>query len=120
MGFNVVIPTTSWVAKQRIRNGDDLAVLYHATGCGHCAVLAQTLSGVLDETSIDVLGIDVAFDRALAGESAIDGTPTLILYSNGAETGRLSGTQDAETLLAFLSGGDVGDEEGDEGEEEDE
>lgn len=122
MPFNIIIPSTSWLASQKIRSGETIAIFFHQTGCGHCDYALEQLGQVMSDVPVLVHSINTTHDHALAAEVGIDGTPTMILYSEGAVVGKLDGSQDAETYLKFLSGGEgeeEGEEEEEEGEEED-
>ncbi len=81
---------------------------FTADWCGPCRMLAP----VLEKVAADVKGkarvakIDVDSAQRVASSYQVTSIPTLILFNNGKEVGRVVGLKDAETLKQFiLSGG---------------
>ncbi len=80
---------------------------FYGSWCGPC----QRLSPVLDELANEVKGkakivkVDIDQSKALADAHGVKGVPTLILFKNGEEKGRLVGFRDQKTLEEFISSG---------------
>ena len=77
---------------------------YSASWCGPCKMLKP----LLDELSragynIDVIDIDE--DRMASASKGIMSVPTLILYEDGVEVGRASGTPSKSEIKEWLDEG---------------
>jgi len=82
---------------------------FHADWCGPCRMLAPVLEKVAKElhgnSSIGKLDIDEAQD--IAGQYEVTSVPTLILFKEGKEVGRLVGLRDAESIKEFMTSAHV-------------
>ena len=89
--------------KEAIKNGVVL-VDFYTEWCGPCKMLAPVLERVAievkDKAVIGKLNIETA--RAIASEYDVRAFPTMILYKEGQEVGRLLGLRDAETVKEFI------------------
>ena len=77
--------------KKKIDNGDDIILVIHQTGCGHCANYLPIVKDVSNEYKIDIYNInttDLSEDDKNAFNSIVhySGTPTTIFYFAGVET----------------------------------
>jgi len=86
-----------------VKNGVTL-VDFHAEWCGPCRMLAPVLEEVAYElegkATIGKLDIDV--EQKTAGEFQVTSVPTLILFKNGEEAGRIVGLRDKEAIKDFI------------------
>ncbi len=84
----------------------DLPVLvdFWATWCGPCKMVAPTISEIAGEMAgkLKVGKVDVDNDPELAAQFGIMSIPTLIMFKDGKEHGKIIGVQPKETILAML------------------
>jgi len=90
---------------QDIQHGVVL-VDFYADWCGPCRMMTPVLEKVAKEVKgkavIGKLDIDKA--QKVAGQFQVTSIPTLILYKEGKEVGRLVGLRDAATIKQFIEG----------------
>jgi thioredoxin 1 len=62
-------------------------------GCAHCRLIEPVLQHVAAMLSAEekVFRVNVAVDQELAATYGVRGTPTLIMFLNGREAGRVDG-----------------------------
>ncbi len=79
---------------------------FYADWCGPCRMMTPVLEKVAKEVkgkaTIGKLDIDKA--QKIASEFQVTSIPTLILYKEGKEVGRLVGLRDAATVKNFIDG----------------
>jgi len=79
---------------------------FYADWCGPCRMMTPVLEKVAKEVKgravIGKLDIDSA--QKIAAEFQVTSIPTLILYKEGKEVGRLVGLRDAATVKQFIDG----------------
>jgi thioredoxin 1 len=79
---------------------------FYADWCGPCRMMTPVLEKVAKEVKgkavIGKLDIDKA--QKIASQFQVTSIPTLILYKNGKEVGRLVGLRDAATVKNFIDG----------------
>lgn len=89
--------------KQGVSAGLTL-VDFYADWCGPCRMLTP----VLEEVARDVAGqakiakIDIDEAQKTASTYQVTSIPTLILFKDGREVGRLVGLRDRETIKEFI------------------
>lgn len=89
--------------KNGIKTGVTL-VDFHANWCGPC----RTLAPVLEQVAKDVQGkaviakIDIDNEQSTAAEFKITSVPTMILFKNGKEVGRLIGLRTVDAVKDFI------------------
>lgn len=89
--------------KSGVSNGLTL-VDFYADWCGPCRMLTP----VLEEVAKDVAGqakiakIDIDEAQKTASTFQVTSIPTLILFKDGREVGRLVGLRDRETIKEFI------------------
>ena len=89
--------------QNQIKSGVTL-VDFHANWCGPC----RTLAPVLEQVAKDVSGkavigkIDIDNEQKTAAQFQITSVPTMILFKNGKEVGRLVGLRTADAVKEFI------------------
>lgn len=73
---------------------------FYADWCGPCKRMGEVLEG-LDDVSI--LKINTDEFPELASSFGIMSIPTLILFNNGSEAGKLIGLQSKDDILEFIN-----------------
>jgi len=90
-----------------VLNGEGpIVVEFMSYGCAHCGVIEPNLQRVAEmvESTEKIFRVNIAVDRELADVCGIQGTPTLIMYLNGAIVGREEGpVPDVSNILAVVS-----------------
>ncbi len=78
---------------------------FHANWCGPC----RTLAPVLEQVAKDVQGravigkIDIDNEQRTAAQFQITSVPTMILFKEGKEVGRLIGLRSADAVKEFIN-----------------
>lgn len=81
-------------------------VEFMSYGCPHCHELEPVLQEVAQtiEPNQKLYRVDVAVDTDLAESFNIEGTPTLVMFRDGAEVGRVEGPPpDLSRLVAVVT-----------------
>jgi thioredoxin 1 len=78
---------------------------FYADWCGPCRMMTPVLEKVADESrdKAVIAKIDIDSAQKVAGHFQVTSVPTLILFKDGKEMGRLVGLRDAETVKDFIS-----------------
>ena len=82
-----------------------IVVEFMSYGCAHCGVIEPDLQQVAEmvEPTEKIFRVNIAVDRDLADLYAIQGTPTLIMFLNGAVVGRDEGpSPEVSNILAVI------------------
>lgn len=86
----------------------DLPVLvdFWAGWCGPCKALDPVLEKAAKalEPHVRIIKIDTDREQKLAGQHAVRGLPTLILFKNGHEVARRAGAAKLNDLLTWIHG----------------
>ena len=75
-------------------------------GCAHCRVMEPILQQVarLVEPDETIVRINIAGEQRLAASYAVEGTPTLVMFLEGREVGKVEGPRpDVSTVLAAVT-----------------
>jgi len=88
---------------ETIREGIWIADFY-TDHCGPCKVLSNTIDQVIfDNPMVNLAKCNVEDEPAYIKRFGVRGTPTLIFFNNGQETGRFCGALDRDKVEEYLS-----------------
>ncbi len=78
---------------------------FYADWCGPCRMLTPVLEKVAKEMSgqVVIAKLDIDHAQKIASTFQVTSVPTLILFKEGKEVGRLVGLRDADTIKDFIS-----------------
>jgi len=76
---------------------------FYADWCGPCRMMESTIDAVAAETDAAVVKVNVDRLQPLAAEFGVQAVPTLIVFSNGEMTERLTGMQSQDALERVIS-----------------
>ena len=91
---------------------EDIKVIIEGTGmlqfsaswCGPCKTLSKTFNENTEKLNkVKRIYVDLDRNQALATEYNIKSVPTLILFKEGKEAGRLIGNKSLEDLINFIN-----------------
>jgi thioredoxin 2 len=102
-GFPITLDAQSF-ATHTTRSGLPVLVDFWAPWCGPCRSMAPVLDRVADErrTQVQVGKLNTDQHQDLIGRLGIRSIPTLILYRDGKELARRSGSSDFGSLAQWL------------------
>jgi thiol-disulfide isomerase/thioredoxin len=89
-----------------VQGDGPIAVEFMSYSCAYCAAMEPVLQQVAEtlRSREQVFRVNVAVEAELASAYGIEGTPTLVMFSQGREVGRSEGLDpDAATVLAALT-----------------
>ena len=77
---------------------------FYADWCGPCRMIAPHLEALSQELQgqASIVKLDVDHAQKIASTYEVTSIPTLILFLNGKETGRIVGVRDAKALKEFI------------------
>ena len=77
---------------------------FYADWCGPCRMLTPVLEKVAKELSgsASVAKLDIDHAQNVASSFRVTSVPTMILFKNGEEVGRLVGLRDADAIKEFI------------------
>jgi thioredoxin 1 len=80
---------------------------FYADWCGPCRMLAPVLEQVASDLKgkATVAKLDIDHAQKVSSTYQVTSVPTLILFKNGKEAGRLVGLRDAEAIKDFILAG---------------
>lgn len=82
-GFNAVV----------LEGNGPIAVEFMSYGCPHCKTIEPVLQRVAEmvKSKEKIVRVNVAVEQELASSYNIQGTPSLIMFLNGRQVGRIEG-----------------------------
>ena len=105
MAANVINFTAEALSDDKLKDMGLVLVDFWATWCGPCRMMAPTVEEISDELSgkltVGKLNIDDYTDYAIA--KGVVSIPTLMLFKDGVEVGRLIGVQPKEAVLDLIA-----------------
>ena len=81
----------------------DGIVDFWATWCGPCRLLSPILDEIAEENGYNVGKVNVDEEPAIARDFHIEAIPTLVVFKNGAEAGRITGYMPKPMLAAKIA-----------------
>ena len=84
-----------------------ILVDFYADWCGPCRMMTPILDKVAQEVQgqATIAKLDIDHAQRIAFTYQVTSVPTLILFKEGKEAGRLVGLRDAETVKDFITSG---------------
>lgn len=77
---------------------------FFATWCGPCQMLAPVLEKISEERNdFDIYKIDIDEEMELAIKYGVEVVPTMIIFKDGNQVGRLEGFYDKTSLIEEVS-----------------
>ncbi len=85
--------TASTFARLVLEAAGPIAVEFMSYGCAHCRAIEPVLEQVAEMVGAQekIFRVNIAVEQELAGSYQIQGTPTLIMFLNQNEVGRVEG-----------------------------
>jgi thioredoxin 1 len=97
------IPTVTGSTFQRLvlEARGPIVVEFMSYGCGHCRLLEPILQEVAEllESKEQFFRVNLAVEPELAEEYEVEGTPTFLMFLDGAEVGRVDGVRPSRSTL---------------------
>ncbi|TXL63999.1 thioredoxin family protein [Cerasibacillus terrae] len=81
---------------------EDVTVYFYSPECSYCLETTPILVPLAEKLDIDVKKINVLEYQEAWDKYKLDGTPTLIHYKDGEETGRIDGYHEEEEFQSFF------------------
>jgi thioredoxin-like negative regulator of GroEL len=97
--------TSDTFAELVLQGKGPIAVEFMSYGCAHCQVIEPVLQQVAEmvKSKESIFRVNIAVEPELADRYQIQGTPTLIMFLDGKEVGRVEGPSPVvSTLLAAV------------------
>jgi len=102
-----LLPATSGTFDALVLKGKGpIAVEFMSYGCSHCRVLEPILQHVAEklESKEKIFRVNTAVEQKLAEQYSVKGTPTVVMFLNGKEVGRIEGpTPDEASVLRAVT-----------------
>ena len=78
---------------------------FYADWCGPCRMMTPILEKMAQEmqSSVTIAKLDVDHAQRIASSYQVTSVPTLILFKNGKEMGRVVGLRDEASLKEFIN-----------------
>jgi thioredoxin 1 len=93
-------------ASRVLQGRGPIAVEFMSYSCAHCGAIEPVLQQAAKtlKSKEEIFRVNIANERDLADSFEVQGTPTIILFLNGSEVGRLEGpSPEISSILAELT-----------------
>ncbi|HVK60202.1 MAG TPA: thioredoxin [Bdellovibrionales bacterium] len=103
---NGIIDTTEAAFENDVlKSSEPVLVDFWATWCGPCKALAPKLEEIAGEMAgrARIVKVDVDANGATASKYGVRGIPTLVVFKEGREVGRLVGNQPKDAIVKMLA-----------------
>lgn len=103
-GHNVIEITDDNFEQEVLKSNVPFLLDFSAVWCGPCKMLAPIVEKIADENTgkVRVGKLDIDDSPKVAAKYGIRGVPTVVVFKNGAESGRHVGVTNKETLLKLV------------------
>ena len=89
---------------EAIKSESPVLVKLFATWCGPCKMLTPVVEKVADEIKgVAFVELDIDKSPEIPTQLHISGVPTIIMFKNGTELGRLVGYNNEEAVKEFVT-----------------
>ncbi|SNT08591.1 thioredoxin 1/thioredoxin 2 [Sphingomonas laterariae] len=80
-------------------------VLFQGKNCAACRAVEQWIDQMSGELAgkVDIVSLDVDENPYTKQEFGVEGTPTLLMFQNGEQTGGMVGATGRDDLRAFIA-----------------
>lgn len=91
--------------EEAINSGDKVLVDFFATWCGPCKFIGPVLEELADELEAgrQIIKVDIDQLPQVANQYMVTAVPTMVMFKDGAETGRLVGVHDEDAIMALFN-----------------
>lgn len=88
-----------------IASGDKVLVDFFATWCGPCKFIAPMLEDLADELEPgqQIVKLDIDQNPQVANQYMVTAVPTMIMFQDGKEIGRLVGVRDEQEIIDLFN-----------------
>ena len=95
----MTVDLTASTYEEFIANDNGIVVVdFWATWCGPCKMVSPALEQLADEGLIHLGKVDVDAERDLTISNQVQSMPTMVVYGNGRELGRIVGAMSYDAL----------------------
>jgi thioredoxin 1 len=93
LSHNIQTVTSTTFTRLVLEAEGPIAVEFMSYGCAHCRAIEPVLEQVakMVEPREKIFRVNIAVEQELAGSYQIQGTPTLVMFLNQNEVGRVEG-----------------------------
>ncbi len=91
--------------EQVISSGNKILVDFFATWCGPCKMIAPMLEDLAEELAEgqEIVKFDIDKGIDIAGKYMVTAVPTLVMFKDGKECGRMVGVRDEQDILDMFN-----------------
>jgi len=99
----VTVKEVSGAELEGLITGGKVLVDFYSKNCGPCKMLKFVLNDVAKEVEdAEIVTLDFDENKEAVEKFQVKGYPTLLVFSNGVETGRVQGLQQKPVILKMI------------------